>query len=66
MSYFLKWLGLNSDCKAMMYYETMMLAHYDRAMGNKAVPIFQQAVNADAKRFIEAQSEISAAVYAMP
>jgi hypothetical protein len=34
-------------------------------MGNKAVPIFQQAVNEDPELFTEARPQITAAVYAM-
>jgi len=65
VSCFLEWLGLDPDCKRMMDDETKMLAHHERKMGNKAVPIFQQAVNEDPELFTEARSQITAAVYAM-
>jgi hypothetical protein len=65
VSCFLEWLGLDPDCKRMMDDETKMLAHHERKMGNKAVPIFQQAVNEDPELFIEARAQITAAVYAM-
>jgi len=45
MSCILEWLGLDPDCKTMLDDETKMLAHHERRMGSKAVPIFQQAVN---------------------
>ena len=45
--------------------ETKMLAHHERKMGNKAVPIFQQAVNEDPELFTEARAQVTAAVYAM-
>ena len=65
VSCFLEWLGLDPDCKRMLDDETKMLAHHERKMGNKAVPIFQQAVNEDPELFIEARAQITAAVYAM-
>jgi len=43
--------------------ETKKLAHHERRMGNKAVPIFQQAVNKDPELYIEAQAQITAAVH---
>jgi hypothetical protein len=61
----LKWLGLDPDCKRMMDDETKMLAHHERTMANKAVPIFQQAVNEAPKLFTEARTHITAGVYAM-
>jgi hypothetical protein len=42
-----------------------MLAHHKRNLGSKAIPIFQQAVNEDPELCIEAQPQITAAVYAM-
>jgi hypothetical protein len=53
---FLEWLGLDSDCKRMMDDEMKMLAHHERKMGNKAVPIFQRAVNKDPELFTEARA----------
>jgi len=49
----------------MMDYETKMLAHHKRKMGNKAVPIFQQAVNENPELFTEARAQNTAAMYAM-
>jgi len=65
VSCFLEWLGLDPDCKRMLDDETKMLAHHERKMGNKAVPIFQQEVNEDPELFIEARAQVTAAVYAM-
>jgi len=65
VSCFLEWLGLNPDCKRMVDNETKMLAHHTRKMGNKAVPIFQQAVNDDRDLLIEARPQVTAALYAM-
>jgi len=65
MSCFLEWLGLDLDCMRMMDDEMKILAHHERTMGNKAVPIFQQGVNEDPELFTEARAQIKAAVYAM-
>jgi hypothetical protein len=65
ISCFLEWLGLDPDCKRMLDDETKMLAHHERRMGNKAVPIFQQVVNEDAKLFRKARAQITTAVDAM-
>jgi len=65
MSCFLEWLGLDPVCKRMMEDETMMLAHHERTVGNKAVPMFQQAVHEDPELFTETRVQITAAVYAM-
>jgi hypothetical protein len=62
---FLECLGLDPDCKRIMDNETKMLAHHERKMGNKAVPIFQQAVNEDPKLLTDVQGQITAAVYMM-
>jgi hypothetical protein len=45
--------------------ETKMLVHHERKMGNKAVPIFQQAVHEDPELFIEARAQLTAAIYTM-
>jgi len=65
VSCFLECLGLNPDCKTMLHGETKMLAHHERKMGYKAVPIFQQAVNEDPESYRAAWTQITAAVYAM-
>jgi hypothetical protein len=65
VSCFQEWLCLDSDCKRMLDDEMKMLAHHERKMGNKAIPIFQQAVNEDPELFTEARTQITAAVYAM-
>jgi len=65
VSCFLEWLGLDPDCKRMMYDETKMLAHHERAMANTAGPIFQQSVNKYPELFTEARAQITAAVNAM-
>ena len=65
MSCFLDWLGLDPNCKRMLDDETKMLAHHERRMGNKAVPIFQQVVNEDPKWLIEARAQVTAVLYAM-
>jgi len=65
VSCFLESLGLDPDCKRMLDDETKMLAHHDRKMGNKAVPIFQQVVNEDPECFTEPRAQVTAAVYAM-
>jgi len=65
MSWFLEWLGLDPNCKRMIDDETKMLAHHEKQMGNKAVPIFQQVVNQDPKLLAEARAQIPAAVYTM-
>jgi hypothetical protein len=49
----------------MMDDETKMLAHHERKMGNKAVPIFQQVVNEDTELFTVALAQITAGVYVM-
>jgi hypothetical protein len=61
----LEWLGHDPDCNRMLDNETKVLAHHVRTMGNKAVPIFQQAVNEDPELFTEARAQITAAVYAI-
>jgi hypothetical protein len=65
VSCFLEWLSLDPDCKRMLDDEMKMLAHHVRKLGNKAIPIFQQAVNNDPELFTEARAQITAAVYAM-
>jgi len=65
VSCFLECLGLDPDCKRMMDDETKMLAHHERKMVIKAIPIFQQAVNEDPELFTEARAPITAAVDAM-
>jgi hypothetical protein len=49
----------------MMDDATKMLAHQERTMGTKAVPIIQQAVNEDPELFMEARTQFRAALYAM-
>ena len=65
VSSFLEWVGLNLDCKRMLDDETKMLAHHETKIGNKAVPILQQALNKDPELFTEAQAQITVAVYVM-
>jgi len=55
LSCFLKWLGLDPDCKR-------MLAHHKRMMGNKDGPMFQYAVNEDPELCIEAWAQATAAL----
>lgn len=43
--------------------QTEMLAHHERKMGNKAVPIFQKAVLADPELHVQVQVQGTAAVY---
>lgn len=45
--------------------ETKMWAHHKRSIRNEAIPVLNQAVNNDPKLFIEAQVQITAAVYTM-
>lgn len=61
----LEWLGLNPDCKRMLNDETKTLETHQSPMRNKAILIFQQAVNEDPKLLIEAQVQIPRAVYVM-
>ena len=42
-----------------------MLAHHQKNMKNKAVPIIQQAVKKDLELFIEARARVTAVLYAM-
>jgi hypothetical protein len=65
VSCFLEWLGLDPDCKRIMDDKTKMLAHHERQIGNKAVPIFQHALSEDPELFTEARAQITAAVYGM-
>jgi hypothetical protein len=58
----LQWLGLDPDFKKMLDNITKILAHYNRIMGNKAIPMFQHAVNEDAELFTEMWEQISAAI----
>jgi hypothetical protein len=41
-----------------------MVPHHERNMGNKAVPIFQQAVNEDPKLLIDSWAQITVTMYA--
>jgi hypothetical protein len=66
VSCFLEWLGLDPDCKRMMADNMKMLAHHERKLGNKPVPICQQAVNEDPELFTEAREQVTAAMYEMP
>jgi hypothetical protein len=43
----------------------MILAHHERQIGHRAIPISQQALNEDPELFTEAQAQIKAAIYAM-
>ena len=65
MSCFLDWFSLDHDCKRILDDETKMLAHHERRIRNKAVPIFQQAVNEDPELCVEAWAQIMAAMYVM-
>jgi hypothetical protein len=49
-------LSLDMDCKRMFEDETKMLTHNEREMGQKAVPVIEQAVNEDAVLFNEARA----------
>jgi len=49
----------------MLHNEMKMLPNHERKMRNKAIPIFQQAVNEYPELFTEAQAQITAAVYVM-
>jgi hypothetical protein len=42
-----------------------MFTHPKRKMGGKVIPIIQQAIDEDSELLIEAQAQITAAVYAM-
>ena len=66
VSCFLQWLSLDPDCKRMLDDETKMLAHHERKMGNKALPIFPQAVNEEPELFSEGWADNTTALYAMP
>lgn len=65
MRLFLEWLSLNPDCKRMFEHHIKLLAHHKWKIGNKALPIFPQAVYEDTKLLTEAQAQIPAAVYMM-
>ena len=65
MTCLLEWVGRNADCNSMLVDETKVLAHHERKIVSKALPIFQQGVNEDPKLCIEAKAQITAAVYAM-
>jgi hypothetical protein len=65
VSCFPEWLGLDPDYKRMMVDEMKMLAHHERNMGNKAIPIFQQAVNEDPELFTGARAQCIATMYTM-
>jgi hypothetical protein len=49
----------------MLDYKMKMLAHHERKMGNKAIPILPQAVNKDPELFTEACAHITATMYAI-
>jgi hypothetical protein len=42
-----------------------MLAHHQSNIGNKVIPIFQQAINEDPELGIQARQQIPAAIYMM-
>jgi hypothetical protein len=65
LSYILEWIGLDPDFKRMLDDESKMLAHYNRILGNKAIPMFQYAVMDNAELFTELWEQISAAIYTM-
>ena len=65
VSCFLEWLVLDPAFRRRLDNQTQMLAHHERQMGNKAVPIIQKAVNDDPELFTEAQAQITTAVHAM-
>jgi len=47
MRCFIGSLNLALRSQSTLDHETLMFPHYERTMGNKAVPIFQQVVNQD-------------------
>jgi len=61
----LEWHSVDPDCKRMLDDVTNVVAHHERKIGNKAVPIFQQAVNQIPEVMTEAQAQNTAAVYMM-
>ena len=65
LSCFVVWLGLDPVYKRLLDDKMMILAHQERIMGNKAIPIFQQAVNKDPELFIKAWAQITAAMNAL-
>jgi len=62
---FRKWLHLQPDSKRMLNHTTMMLAHHERTMVNKALPIFQQEVNKDPELLREAGPQSTGGIYPM-
>jgi hypothetical protein len=65
VSCFLESLGLEPDSENTLDNETNQLSHHARKIGNKAVPIFHQAVTEDLNLFTAAPTQITASVYAM-
>jgi len=65
VSCLLQWLPPDSDCKRMLHNVMYMLAHHKRNIRNKAVSIFQQAVNEYPKLVLEARDNLTAALYTM-
>lgn len=65
LSCIMDWLRLDPDCKRMFDNMTMILAHNERFIGNKSMPLFQQARNEDPELWTLAWSHITAAIYAM-
>lgn len=65
MHCFLQWVGFDPDCKRWLVDEMTMLAQYKRKMGDTAVSIFHQAVNQYLEMFMEAQAQITAAIYVL-
>jgi len=61
----LEWLWLDPDCMRMLNDETKMLAQHKRQTEKEAIPIVQQAVNEDHQLLFEAQTQVTAAMYAM-
>jgi len=62
VSCFLEWLNLDPDCKRMLDDETNTLAHHERRMGSRAIPIVQQAVNEDLEVYMEVWTHITAVI----
>jgi hypothetical protein len=62
---FLESISLDPNCNRILDDKSKMLKHHEWILHNKVLPIFQQAVNEDARLNIEARAQITAAVDAM-
>jgi len=62
-SWFLVLLSLDPDYIRMLDDERKLLAHHERDLRNKAIPIFQWAVHEDPQLIIEARAQITVAIY---